>query len=177
MLVLDVEQSTPVVYCSRHGDISRSTDVLTSLAEGDDVSAIQFSLAVHNAIGGIYSIQTANNANLSAITASDEPLMPTLIEAYGLLQQNEKKVLCVIADRPLPEVYQQVELSNFPAYVLAFVMTAGDVISISQLGSDAVVSTEKGINQVISFANFLANGVNCIDTEHNKSGWKISRAC
>ena len=56
-------------------------------------------------------------------------------------------------------------------------MTAGDVISISQLGSDAVVSTEKGINQVISFANFLANGVNCIDTEHNKSGWKISRAC
>ena len=139
------------------------------------MSAIQFSLAVHNAIGGIYSIQSGNQANLSAISAYDEPIVPVLLEAFGLLQESHEQVLCVIADRPLPEVYRKHEQSSMPMYSMAFLLKRGQSFALSQVDSSAAVSQDKGLNQVLSLAKLLAGDSHNISVVHNRSAWNIDR--
>ena len=43
-------ENIPVVYCSQHGDIERTLNVLEELVDHQPVSPMHFSLAVHNAI-------------------------------------------------------------------------------------------------------------------------------
>lgn len=176
MLALNANQSTPVVYCSRHGDITRATAVLTALSCNEAVSPMQFSLAVHNAIGGVYSIHTGATANLSAIASGDEPLLPTIVEAYGLLQESGWSVLCVIADTSLPPVYQKAELSSVPTHSLAFMLTSGDRFSLSLLEQKEIPLGETGLDQVLNLADLIAGKVNQIECAHNDSCWGIKRA-
>ena len=44
----------PTVFSSRHGETSRSVDLLTDLAKGLPLSPTTFGLSVHNAAGGLF---------------------------------------------------------------------------------------------------------------------------
>ena len=46
----------PVVFASRYGDAGRALELLAELARGEPVSPATFSLSVHNAVSGMYSI-------------------------------------------------------------------------------------------------------------------------
>ena len=53
----DKVQGDPlIVFASRYGDAERSATILQEIAKGEDVSPMQFSLSVHNAVSGILSI-------------------------------------------------------------------------------------------------------------------------
>ncbi|MEX2366471.1 MAG: beta-ketoacyl synthase chain length factor, partial [Pseudohongiellaceae bacterium] len=44
------------VFSSQHGEVEQTLKLLTDLASGQSLSPTGFSLSVHNAIGGIYSM-------------------------------------------------------------------------------------------------------------------------
>jgi len=109
-----------MLFASRHGDTELTLQLLQGIAQQELMSPTKFSLAVHNAIGGLLSIVRQDQSPMTAISASDGLVAQTLFELKALLTQYPR-VMCVIYDVPLPEVYQPyAESLDFPLAV-AFV--------------------------------------------------------
>lgn len=96
----------PVVFSSRYGEVSRSVELLTALASGDELSPATFGLSVHNAIPGLFSMARKETANSISLAAGDDSAEFGLIEACGLLDDGAEQVLLVVADVPLPPIYE-----------------------------------------------------------------------
>jgi hypothetical protein len=102
---LGKELDVPAIFCSRHGEALRSVDLLMDLANMRPLSPTSFSLSVHNATAGIFSIARSDHTNSIALAAGRSSVEHAVIEACGLLTDGEPKVLLVVYDCPLPGVY------------------------------------------------------------------------
>lgn len=95
-----------VVYASRHGELSRTTELLGQLAAADELSPLNFSMSVLNASMGVYSIARRNQAACTAISAAGSTLGWAMLEAsLQLADDPSEPVLLVYADEPVPAVY------------------------------------------------------------------------
>ena len=99
------EGSSAAVFGSRHGQVARSAVLLESLAQGLPLSPMDFSLSVHNASGGLFSIARQDRSASSAVAASGEELAAALLEAAGLLLEGAPEVLVSVHDEPPPPLY------------------------------------------------------------------------
>ena len=61
-----------IVFCSRHGEFSRTLALLQALAADEPLSPADFSLSVHNALLGLLSIAWKNSAGHSSIAAGPD---------------------------------------------------------------------------------------------------------
>lgn len=130
------------VFASRHGELARSLGILQDLARDEAPSPAAFSLSVHNATSGVYSIARGNQAAASAIAAGEETLLWALQEACLRLQE-KSPVLLVYADEPLPEAYARFAEHRAPAHALALLLERGDEFALSwQANPDLPASTE-----------------------------------
>ena len=96
---------TPLVFLSRHGETPRGYELLETLARDEPLSPTSFSLSVHNAIVGLWSIlrqETEEHVSLSA----DADLGIAFLEAGALLQEGAPAVLLIIAEETQPEAYR-----------------------------------------------------------------------
>jgi hypothetical protein len=117
----------PLVFSSRHGEASRSADLLLELAAGAPLSPTSFGLSVHNAPAGLFSIARLDHANSTAIAAGKSSVESAVIEACGLLAEGESNVLLVVYDCPLPKVYSVFQDCVEQPYAWAWLMeSAGD---------------------------------------------------
>jgi hypothetical protein len=66
--VRDVPQAR-LVFASRHGELGYAVQMLRSLAAGEPLSPTLFSLAVHNAASGLFSILRADRSESTALAA------------------------------------------------------------------------------------------------------------
>lgn len=99
-------REVPLVFSSRYGEVSRSVELLSALAAGDELSPSTFGLSVHNAIPGLFSMARKETANSISLAAGDDSAEFGLIEACGLLDDGAAQVLLVVADVPLPPIYE-----------------------------------------------------------------------
>lgn len=97
----------PVIFCSRHGECGRSAELLTDLARQLPLSPTAFSLSVHNATGGLFSIARHDHANSLALAAGHSTVEHAAIEACGLLADGAAAVLLVASDGPLPAPFNK----------------------------------------------------------------------
>ncbi|WP_258398477.1 beta-ketoacyl synthase chain length factor [Herbaspirillum rubrisubalbicans] len=95
----------PMVFASRHGECARSVELQMALAEAAPMSPTAFSLSVHNANAGLFSIARGSQANTIAVAAGQSTVEQAVIEACGLLADGARQVLLVVADAPLPEIF------------------------------------------------------------------------
>lgn len=95
----------PIVFCSRHGEVARSLELLDELVYGHPLSPASFSMSVHNAAGGLFSIARADKANQITVSTADGGVEPGILEACGLLADGASRVMLVTYDRPLPQRY------------------------------------------------------------------------
>jgi hypothetical protein len=112
----------PTLFCSRHGEVSRSVDLLSDLARGEPISPTSFGLSVHNAAGGMFSIARGDKANNIALSAGQSTIEHGVIEACGLLADGDPEVLLVAYDCPLPALYAGYQDSNEQPYAWAWLM-------------------------------------------------------
>ncbi len=129
----------PMVFASRHGETPRTFALLSELAERQPLSPTQFSLSVHNAIIGLWSILRGDNSEMTAIAAEGDGLEHALLEAAGLLAEGEPQVLLVIAEDRPPEVYAPwIDDVPFP-YAVALRLRRGAqwTLSCDTPGADA----------------------------------------
>lgn len=113
----------PVVFCSRHGEVRRSLEILDPLMRGAAVSPATFSLSVHNAIGGIYSIALQDTAPVTALASGADSAAHGIVEACGLLAEGVSEVMVVSYDEPLPEAYQCYRDEDEAPYAWAWLVT------------------------------------------------------
>jgi hypothetical protein len=106
-LQCDPGNSLPAVFCSRHGDVGRTLELLESQARDEPVSPAAFGLSVHNAIGGLLSIATGSQATMTAIAAGVATVPAGILEACALLAEGSPDVLLVVYDEPLPGLYAE----------------------------------------------------------------------
>lgn len=109
--------NTRTIFASRHGELHRSTRLLTELAHAQPLSPNAFSLSVHNSAAGLYSIATGNRAGSTALAAGQDSLPAAVMAASGYLQRGEPAVTVVMADEAPPEFYRR--WADYPPGVFA----------------------------------------------------------
>jgi len=117
-------KNIPVVFCSRHGEVRRSIEILEPLARDEAISPAAFSLSVHNAISGLYSIAAADTAPMTALAGGADGAAQGLIEACAQVAAGAAEVLLVVYDEPLPAVYQAYRDTPETAFAWAWLITA-----------------------------------------------------
>jgi hypothetical protein len=132
------------VFCSQHGEVARTMQLLDDLAQQQPLSPTAFSLSVHNAIGGIHSIARKDTSNITAISAGPDSICAALLEARALLEQPQcQQVLCLVYDTPLPPPCNQFDQT--PEFPLALALVINREVSRE-------ISTENNIGQPLTFS-------------------------
>ena len=148
------------VFCSRHGEFQRTLELLQTIAKRDPSSPAEFSLSVHNALAGLLSIATRNQAGHTAIAAGADSFGFGLLEALGcLVEQPQEPLLLVYFDDPLPPPYAELSESDGPGVALALLLAApemehGDLILSVEpaVGAGASHSVDR---QALDFMRFF----------------------
>jgi hypothetical protein len=103
----------PIIFCSRYGEFSRSLQLQEELAAEGQVSPQLFSMAVHNASGGLFMMAKKAQAALTALAGDEKTALAGLLEAKIQLAElgadageGEQTVWLVYAEEPLPEAYR-----------------------------------------------------------------------
>ncbi|QBG37012.1 beta-ketoacyl synthase chain length factor [Litorilituus sediminis] len=104
----DCLTTVPSVFASRHGDLAKTSKLISDVASKEVLSPTQFGLSVHNAVGGLFSIYTGNKAPMSAVSAGEDTFFTALLDALCKLNSNDyKQILLVFTETKVPEIYQQ----------------------------------------------------------------------
>ncbi|OOG84396.1 MULTISPECIES: beta-ketoacyl synthase chain length factor [Pseudomonas] len=116
----------PLVFISRHGETPRTFEILKDLAADQPLSPTQFSLSVHNAVIGLWSIMRGETSEMTALAATGDGLEHGVLEAVALLNEGSPAVLLVITEEQPPQVYAPwVDDVPFP-YAMGLLLTPGD---------------------------------------------------
>jgi len=181
LMILDKEDSIPSIFSSKYGDTGISLSLLAEMGRGEAMSPTDFSLAVHNAVGGLFSIVRKDTSKLTSICATEGLVVNSLLEAVGQLQ-DEDRVLCVIYDIPLPELYQRYCDSDAFPYAIAMILnkTAAEQVNIQQVLHVDQVNTGQTIehtqlSEPLQLINMLLGFSDEISTESKGITWKLTR--
>jgi len=116
----------PLVFVSRHGETPRNLAILKDLAVKEPLSPTQFSLSVHNAIIGQWSIMRGDTSEMTALAGEADGLEMAMLEALTFLAEGAPAVLLVIGEEAQPLPYAPfIDDVPFP-YALALLLTPGD---------------------------------------------------
>ncbi|GHD68988.1 beta-ketoacyl synthase chain length factor [Jeongeupia chitinilytica] len=123
-------QGQPLIHASRHGEAARTVPLLQSLAAEGKVSPQAFSMAVHNATAGLFTIATQTHTPVSAIAAGNETALAGLVEACSQLADGAPSVLLCFSDEPLPTLYQRYADAPEAPFSLVLNLVAGHGFSL-----------------------------------------------
>lgn len=116
----------PVVYASHHGETGRGFELLQALARGEPLSPTSFSLSVHNAIAGMWSILRKETTESVALSVAGDGLESAIGEACILLNSGHQNVMVMLAEeRPPAEYARWIDDVPFP-YAVALRVGQGE---------------------------------------------------
>lgn len=180
--ILAEVETIPGIFASRHGDIRLTLSLLEGIGRDEPMSPTGFSLAVHNAVSGLFSIARKDTSEVTAIAAMEGLVIQTLFEAVGQLQVSER-VLCVIYDIPLPEPYSHyVDSDQFP-YAIAMVLSRTNGESYHLVQVDQPDQNEQGNSflpddlqsEPLRFIEMLSGKTALVESKLNGTIWRIEK--
>ncbi len=95
------EGEIPVVFASRWGEIGVTIKLMQQFHAEGEMSPAGFSVSVHNAAPGAFSLLTGNHAPYTAIAARERSLEAGLLETLAL----GKSAVFVFAEEATPKFY------------------------------------------------------------------------
>lgn len=116
----------PIVFASRHGELSRCLALLEERHATGGLSPQGFSVAVHNAVPGLYTIDRQVAAPVSAVAAGADSFAAAFIEAATLLADGHEEVWIAVCEEPMPEIFATFVDEPQQAYAFALALRAGD---------------------------------------------------
>ena len=130
-----------LVFCSRHGELTRMQELLGNIVGGSELSPAGFSQSVHNASAGLYTIITQSNVPATSVAAGAGTFAYGWLEAESFLASNAgKTVLLVSYEEELPVVYQpyieHVQRSFALALLLRVAAKGGITLQESRAGTE-----------------------------------------
>jgi hypothetical protein len=152
---LGLAGSVITVFASRHGEVHRSVELLEALARSEPLSPTTFSLSVHNAAAGLFSIGRADRAASTSVAAGSDSLPMAVLEACGVLEEGASRVLVVAHDEPVPAPFQPYLAESSPHAGAAFLLeSAGPKpFSLDHLPPEPPLDSPEG--HLVSLLRFL----------------------
>jgi hypothetical protein len=162
------------VFCSRHGEFRRTKSLLETLARREEPWAAEFSLAVHNALAGILSIERKNDAGHTAIAAGVDSFGFGLVEAAACLAvKPAEPILLVYFDEGLMEEYVELREGEETALAVALLLTAGrgggEDLLLSFAPGSRGAPARPATDQALDFLHFLLSN----ESERTSSGGAV----
>ncbi len=115
----------PLVFVSRHGETPRTFEILRDVAASQPLSPTQFSLSVHNAVIGLWSIMRGETSEMTALAAAGDGLEHGAFEAAALLAEGAPAVLLIVTEEQPPHAYSDwIDDVPFP-YAVGLLLTSG----------------------------------------------------
>ena len=168
------------VLASRHGEFSRTLDILKSLAQDNLPSPAEFSMAVHNALAGLLSIHLSNTRGHTALAAGLDSFGFGLMEAAAcLVEQPCEPVLFFFGDEPLPGEYAAFgeDDADLPLVIALALQTPGvDDDSILFDSIPRCAGPRPSTATAIEFLRFLLSGAESAVSEGERMTWMWRRA-
>ena len=162
------------IFCSRHGEFRRTKALLETLAAREEPSPAEFSLAVHNALAGILSIEWKNDAAHTAIAAGADSFGFGLVEAGACLKARPAEpILLVYFDEGLAEEYGELGEGQETGLALALLLTPGGAggndVLLSLAPRPQRAPVRPATDQALDFMRFMLSN----ETERISSGSSI----
>lgn len=172
---LDEHQVVPAVFSSNHGELAKSFAMMKMLEAGEEISPTAFSLSVHNAIAGLFSMAWRNKLECSVLAPGEEGIAPAFIEALGLMQEGAEQVLLVFYDEPLPDFYpsEPFKLSANESRALALLVSkSGEGQRLSMTSSRLSGQDGEQPVQLPVFIRFLAEPQTELTLKSPRQSWR-----
>lgn len=170
-----IDENTPCIFASRHGDTHRTLKLLETIAKGETLSPTAFSLSVHNSSVGIFSIVQKLFAGALAIAGGKETLAEALVAAFGLLSEGHKRVLLVQTDEPLASFYQCDEDEKDMPYAFAMVLSLSEGEPLDFNYSAKLNKLDESKYSLgVNFLQFWYNNKPVLNYTGNRLNWRFS---
>jgi hypothetical protein len=115
------------IFCSQHGEIVRTWNILSSINSGTEISPTAFSQSVHNTSSGLFTILQSSNAASMSMASGANSFAHGWLEAQAYLAGNPThRVLLVDFDEVLPEEYQPYNVMTNCEHSLAMSLRLAD---------------------------------------------------
>jgi hypothetical protein len=157
-LCLEQGKSLPVVFSSAHGEICKSLAMLKTIQAGEELSPTAFSLSVHNAIAGLFSIAYGNSQEITVLAPGLEGIAPAFIEALGILHEGAGEVLVILYDEPIAEFYPTAPFNlnvDFPCALALKMALSGTGLPLHFARSAPPCAGGEHPAQLLAFIKFL----------------------
>ena len=162
----------PLVFASRHGETPRTLAILEELGRDEPLSPTQFSLSVHNAIIGLWSILRGDTSEMTALAAEGDGLEQALLEATTLLGEGAPGVLLVIAEETQPALYRPyIDDVPFP-YAVALLLRPGNQWQLQLTESSGPRSAWP---HALELVRALSSGAASLQHHWKRRQWNWSR--
>ncbi|WP_413111556.1 beta-ketoacyl synthase chain length factor [Thaumasiovibrio sp. DFM-14] len=145
-----------IVFASRYGEIKRTTQLLGTIANEDELSPMQFSQSVYSTAPGLLTISSGAKIPFTTISAGSDSLLMAVTEAISRLKTDPLvKVLVICADESLPKVYHASEGTSNQGLV-ALLLKPGGAYSV-EIQNDSIKEHEK-LSCQSQQGNFILSG-------------------
>ena len=177
----DAARSMPCVFACRHGDLSRTYDMLQTLARDEPLSPTQFGLSTHNAIAAQYSIAQELIGNSLSVSAGVACAEAAVVEALGLLADGASEVLIVVYDCPIQPAYCEFQDEPEAAFAWAARLakpSENDARLSLSVGAEQATDASTGHAEIphsLEVLRFLIGSQPMLELQENTRQWRWQR--
>jgi Beta-ketoacyl synthase, N-terminal domain len=140
-----------LVFCSQHGELPRTMELLHSIVAGTELSPAAFSQSVHNSSAGLYTIIAKSRAAATSLASGASTFAYGWIEADAYLRAHAAgSVLLVMSEDLLPTEYLPYSSQRSCRYALALMLGAAQRQGIT------LDAAEPGANEELPMAPLFA---------------------
>jgi len=179
--------TVPSVFASRHGDLVKTSKLISDVAAQEMLSPTQFGLSVHNAVGGLFSIYTGNKAPLTAVSAGEDTFFTALLDALAKLEANNySQILLVYTETLVPQMYQQYIAQDEVSIACALLLEPAnleekseqdaDVFSLQMQQNNSQQTIENSQMQVLDFLKFYYNNSKAVSINSKRHLWQLNKS-
>ncbi len=173
-------RQTPTIFSSVYGESDRTFELTRAIASEQPVSPAAFSLSVHNAISGQFTIARQITVETTCLSPVGGSVLPALMEAQGLLQtERHNQALVVFYDQQLPLVYRATKPgpSGLTACALLITRAASDSYFSLQRIASAPGGADEQEAQLKGLIRVLQGRDDNICLQGMGSLWRWERCC
>lgn len=170
-----IGEQIPTVFSSANGELAKSLAMLQTIDAQDELSPTAFSLSVHNAIAGLFSMVYQNQCESTVIAAGQQGIAPAFIEALGILQEGAAEVLLVLYDEPVPDFYPLEPFNcdiNFPCVVVLRMALARQGLPLQLYRASEVRDDGEHLVQLVTFLKFLGSKKSSLCLGYRGASWQ-----
>jgi hypothetical protein len=174
----DISKQEPVVFSSLMGEIQRTQSILSDIAAEKPVSPAAFSLSVHNAISGQWSLIHGIRAPMVALSPVQGSCVAALMEAAGMLQEKTySAVNVVLYEEDFPSFYAPFLKGPHAPTALALRLISEDQAgpNTQQFSLGVAIQSEKHTERPgpLDLLPLLRKNIKYLDITESQSNWRL----